>query len=508
MHTESGNNNSSWYELPHPSLPSLGTSLRKGHMNLRMLLLAGFGAMLVLILISGVVAVRIAEEIRSQETEHYDDFQDTQAILSRIEVNLLKAQIGTNDFLQNRARDMDDFYERQLWGIQQELENAHSMQEILSLTLQQKQTWNLLQAEVDEFWKMLAPIFEWTPRQKAVRAGRFLREEVFPRRSAILEIADQFSALNRQILQENQRAVVADASRQFRRWMLILGALSFLIALVVALWTTRYAGRLEGSLQAQYEESNAAKTNLQRLSAKLVHAQEDERRTIARELHDQIGQALTAIKVNLGMLEQKTGTVAPEIRDRIHESKVLAEQMVQEVRELSRLLRPAMLDDLGLVPALEWYVRSFSRRFGIPVKLNTDRMLGRLPEEWETCIYRSVQETLTNTIRHSEATEVFIHLEQTPESLTLTVEDNGQGFELSSPAGGLGLIGMRERAHELGGTLSVESNQQSGTRIRIVLPAPPPAAAGNTIRIRVVLPAPPPAAAADQPAEAASEIYS
>ncbi len=431
--------------------------------------------MLLLILSSGLVAVRITEKIRSQETGHYDGFQETQAILGQIVVNLLKAQIGTDDFLQNRARDMDDFYERQLWGIRQELEIAHSKQELLFLTPQQRETWNLLQAEVDEFWKMLAPIFEWTPRQKAVRAGRFLREQVFPRRAAVLDIADQFSDLNRQILQENRRVVVADASRQFRSWMMLLGALSFLIALVVALWTTRYAGRLEGSLQAQYQESNAAKTNLQRLSAKLLHAQEDERRSIARELHDQIGQALTAIKVNLGMLEQKTGAGAPEIYDRIHESKLLAEQMVQEVRELSRLLRPAMLDDLGLVPALEWYVREFSRRFGIPVNLNTDRMLGRLPEEWETCIYRSVQETLTNTIRHSEATEVFIELAQTPESLTLSVEDNGQGFELSSPAGGLGLIGMRERAHELGGTLSVESNQQSGTRIRIVLPAPPPA---------------------------------
>jgi len=184
---------------------------------------------------------------------------------------------------------------------------------------------------------------------------------------------------------------------------------------------------------------------------------------------------LTAIRMNLGRMEQKAETASPELVPWLRESKLLAAQTVQEVRQLSRLLRPAMLDDLGLLPALEWYVREFSRRFSIPVNLDCDPDLGRLPEAWETCIYRSVQEALTNTIRHSAATEVWVALRQAGEEITLLVEDNGQGFEFTSPTGGLGLIGMSERANELGGSLTVETKNEKGARIRIVLPLPPPA---------------------------------
>jgi len=446
--------------------------LPQAQMDIRMLLLAGFGAMLLLILFSGLEAVRITEEIRHQETLSRTRFLQGEQTLSEIRANLLWASIWTNDFLQNRRQAMDDFYRRQLWGIRQELLIARSRQATLPLTPEQLKTWNDLQTRVEEFWEMLDPVLEWTPRQKYARASRFLSEQLIPRRTAILEISDQFRLLNQQVL-ENHTVEIAHLAQRFRHRMYLQVTISMLIGFVVAVWTMRYARRLEKRLQAQYEESIVAKNNLQRLSAKVVQAQEDERRAISRELHDQIGQALTAIKVSLGMVEQKLGTAAPELGERVRESKQLAEQMIQEVRDLSRLLRPTMLDDLGLVPALEWYVRNFSRRFGIPVQLNTDPMLGRLPEEWETSIYRTVQEALTNTMRHSEATEVFIELQQTEVCLLLSVEDNGQGFEFTSPAAGLGLMGMSERARELGGTLSVESNQQAGTRIRIQLPLPP-----------------------------------
>lgn len=446
--------------------------LRRVEADIRLLLLAGFGAMLLLILVSELEAVRIMEEIRQQEAISQNRFLEGERIMSEIRANLLLASTWTNDFLQNRTQAMEDFHRRQLWGLRQELQIARSKQAMLPLTEQQRETWNRLQAQVAEFWGMLEPVLEWTAWEKSVRASRFLNEQLIPRRAAILQVTDEFQKLNQQVL-ETHHAEIGRLARRFRNRMLWQVSISLLLGALVAFWTMRYARRLESRLQLQYQESMAAKNKLQRLSAKVVQAQEDERRAISRELHDQIGQALTAIKVNLGRVEQKFSNAAPELRERIRESKLLAEQMVQEVRDMSRLLRPTMLDDLGLVPALEWYVRSFSRRGGIPVHLNTDRLLGRLPEEWETCIYRTVQEALTNTKRHSEATEVFIELEQGADGVVLTVEDNGQGFELTSPAAGLGLVGMSERARELGGTLSVESKQQAGTRLRIRLPLPP-----------------------------------
>ncbi|MBI4464794.1 MAG: hypothetical protein HY647_08840 [Acidobacteria bacterium] len=452
--------------------------MRHAQADIGMLLLAGFGAMLLLILVSELESVRIMEEVRQQEAISQNRFLEGERVLPEIRTNLLLASTWTNDFLQNRTRAMEDFYRRQLWGLRQELQIARSKQDMLPLTAQQRETWDRLQAQVEEFWEMLEPVLEWTEWEKSVYATRFLRDQLIPRRAAILEITDEFQKLNQEVL-ENHHAEIGRLTQRFRTRMQWQMSISLLLGALVALWTIRYARRLERRLQAQYQESMAAKNNLQRLSAKVVQAQEDERRTISRELHDQIGQALTAIKVNLGRVEQKLGNAAPELGERVRESKLLAEQMVQEVRDLSRLLRPTMLDDLGLVPALEWYVRNFSRRSGIPVHLNTDRLLGRLPEEWETCIYRTVQEALTNTMRHSEATEVLIELQRADGSVVLIVEDNGQGFEFASPAAGLGLMGMSERARELGGTLSVESKQQAGTRIRIQLPLPP-ATAGMT----------------------------
>ncbi|MBI3895814.1 MAG: sensor histidine kinase [Acidobacteria bacterium] len=442
--------------------------------DIRMLLIGGFGAMLLLILISGLEAVRISEKIREQETASRTRFLEGEQVLSNIRTNLLWASIWIGDFLQSGTESTDDFYRRQLWGIRQELQIAHTQQAMLPLTAEQVETWNRLQIQVEEFWRTLEPVLEWTSREKARQAGRFLREVVIPRRTAILQLTDEFTQLNHMVL-ENQNLEITKTASQFRLRMILNVLLSTLVGAMVALGTMRYARRMEIRLQEQYQESMTARNNLERLSAKVVEAQEEERRAISRELHDQIGQALTAIKVNLGMIEQKAA-VGPELRERIRESKHLVEQAMQEIRDLSRLLRPTMLDDLGLVPALEWYVRGFSRRFGIPVGLEIDRSLRRLPEQWETSIYRSVQEALTNTIRHSEASKVFIHLEQSSENLILTVEDNGQGFEFSSPKGGLGLIGMSERARQLGGTLSVESKQQAGTRIRIILPLPPMAA--------------------------------
>ncbi|MBI4460369.1 MAG: MCP four helix bundle domain-containing protein [Acidobacteria bacterium] len=440
-----------------------------------MLLLAGFGTMLLLILVSGLESVRITETIRERETLGHSRFLEGERVLYDIRANLLWSSIWMGDFLQSRTETTDDFYRRQLWGIRQELQIARTQQAMLLLTAEQVEIWNRLQVQVEDFWAMLEPVLQWSQQGKLRQGGRFLREEVIPRRAAILQITEELTKLNRQVL-DNQNAEIARMAREFRIRMIVHVVLSTLLGAAVALWTMRYARRLEARLQEQYQESVTAKSNLERLSAKVVEAQEEERRAISRELHDQIGQALTAIKVNLGMVEQKTTGVSPELRERMRESKQLVEQCMQEIRDLSRLLRPTMLDDLGLVPALEWYVRGFSRRFGIPVSLEIDPNLGRLPEQWETSVYRSVQEALTNTIRHSEATKVFIHLEQTAESLLLTVEDNGQGFEFNSPKGGLGLIGMSERARQMGGMLSVESKQQAGTRIRVTLPLPPPAA--------------------------------
>ncbi|OFV94872.1 MAG: hypothetical protein A3F68_01580 [Acidobacteria bacterium RIFCSPLOWO2_12_FULL_54_10] len=443
--------------------------------DIRMLLVGGFGAMLLLILFSGLEAIRINGDIRREATTMRNRFIETEQVLSNVRTNLLWASIWIDDFLRSRTDGTDDFYRRQLWGIRQELQIAWTQQAMAPLTTEQTETWNRLRMQVENFWTMVEPVLNSAQRLDTQQADRALREEMVARRSAILKLTDEFTELNRGVLQ-NQSVAIEKWADDFRTRMILNVLLSTLVGAIVAFWTVRYARRLETKLQEQIQESVTSKHNLERLSARVVDLQEEERRAISRELHDQIGQALTAIRVNLGMIEKKVAASgARELVERIRESKVLAEQTMQEIRDLSRLLRPSMLDDLGLVPALEWYARSLTKRSGIPVQLEISKNIGRLPEQWETSLYRSVQEALTNTIRHSEATKVYIRLETADDRLVLTVEDNGHGFNPNRSSGGLGLIGMKERARQLGGTATFDSLKPAGARVRIELPLPPQA---------------------------------
>ena len=168
--------------------------------------------------------------------------------------------------------------------------------------------------------------------------------------------------------------------------------------------------------------------DLQRLSAKLVHAQEEERRVIARELHDEVGQVLSAIKVELTLAEhaiESEGGPAHALAD----VRSIADGALHSVRDLSHLLHPALLDDLGLPAAIDWYLKGFGRRHGVRVDLLHDHMDDRLLPEIETAVYRIVQEALTNVARHAHARSCRVYLQRLPATVLITIEDDGVGFD-------------------------------------------------------------------------------
>jgi signal transduction histidine kinase len=217
--------------------------------------------------------------------------------------------------------------------------------------------------------------------------------------------------------------------------------------------------------------------DLQRLSAKLVSAQEDERRAIARELHDEVGQALTAIKVELSLAGRGLAANARE-GAAFEEARKLTDHGLQLVRDLSQMLHPAMLDDLGLPETVAWYLNAFSKRTGVRTELIQDRIEERLASEIETCLYRIVQEALTNVARHAEARSCRVYLQRLPRTVLLTVEDDGRGFPpRKGPAGearrGLGLLGIEERVSGFRGSLTIETAPGKGTRLTVELPALP-----------------------------------
>jgi signal transduction histidine kinase len=248
------------------------------------------------------------------------------------------------------------------------------------------------------------------------------------------------------------------------------------------LWVSLYTGfavavlsisltiRLEKKYQEEHSEALAAKEDLQRLSARLVAAQEQERQTLSRELHDQVGQALTAIKIDVARAEQGLGPAQTDLAERLRRARQGAEDTLEIIRRLSMLLRPSMLDDLGLSAALGWYAKQFTASTAIRVSLHDDGSADQLPDAHKTSLYRIVQEALTNCARHSEARSVVINLGSEEGRYIVRIEDDGKGFVPTPETRGLGLIGITERVAEMKGILELNSSPGSGTKIMVSIP--------------------------------------
>jgi PAS domain S-box-containing protein len=219
-----------------------------------------------------------------------------------------------------------------------------------------------------------------------------------------------------------------------------------------------------------------AERSLQQLSARLLRLQDEERRRIARQLHDTTGQSLAALRLNLSRIGRSAATADPAAKDAVDESIALTEQSISEIRTLSYLLHPPLIDEAGLLPSLRWYVRGFQERSGIKVTFEAPEEIDRLRPDFETAVFRIMQEALTNIQRHSGSAVARVRLEREPQSVRLQIEDEGRGMpghlrgrEEAMAAAGVGIAGIRERVRELGGRVEIQSEDR-GTRIVVTLP--------------------------------------
>jgi signal transduction histidine kinase len=221
-----------------------------------------------------------------------------------------------------------------------------------------------------------------------------------------------------------------------------------------------------------FEEVRLTREQLRALSRSLVGIQEAERAAVARELHDEAGQSLSYLLLALGILKREAGD-AEAVHSRAEMLEEMIDSLLENLHRMAARLRPAALEHLGLIPALEQYVETFINQSGIPTQFEVVALKGeRLSPELETALYRVVQEALTNVTRHAEATHVDVLLELRGDQVVLIVEDNGVGFdvETATEEGRLGLVGMRERAQMLGGTWMIESTPGKGTTIVVEVP--------------------------------------
>jgi signal transduction histidine kinase len=286
---------------------------------------------------------------------------------------------------------------------------------------------------------------------------------------SMLAIADQIGTINESQLNAGRLKVEATFQQSRRRLAITIG-LTIGLGLVLAAFSMRKILGLETETAVRYREISDARAELKLLSARLVEAQEDERRSISRELHDEVGQALTGVLVEMANLSTLIrGKDMDRVAAKADEIKKLIENSISVVRNMALLLRPSMLDDLGLVPALQWQAREVSKRSGVWVKVEAEQVSEELPEEHKTCIYRIVQEALHNIVQHAEARNVKVTVRQEPDRLLLTVEDDGKGFQPKQERG-MGLLGIEERVSYLGGRFVVDSGPGRGTALNISLP--------------------------------------
>jgi signal transduction histidine kinase len=445
--------------------------------TIRGALVAGFAIVFGLWALSGYELVRRLRDVEQRTAAEHEAALRGERVLSTVRTNVLLGSIYLRDALIDNRPLTHNYYRDELDDIRADVERVLPGYVIEVTSDEERKHWNELQTELTEYWKSRGLVFSPDAPLNTNDAAAVLRRRVVPSRETILTIVDRIAELQA-LSQERHEAEVSQLYAELRQRLLLIGSIAMVVGVGVALFAARHVTVLEGELMRQRLGEQQTRQELERLSARLVTVQEEERRNLARELHDEVGQALTAIKMDVAVALRSSPLGSRE-KSSLEDARSIAEDTLQSVRDLSQLLHPSMLDDFGLPETVSAYLRGFSKRTGIKTELRQHGMEERLRPEAEVCVYRIVQEALTNVARHSGARSVIVALERSPLLLELAVEDDGRGLDTKSVrtavAGGLGLIGMRERAQALGGTFALKSRRDEGTRIVVQIPVASPA---------------------------------
>ena len=442
----------------------------------RLLLWIGFGGLLALMAVLGVSAVSLLYQIELRQQRIRTDYLERDRTIEELRSGIYLSGTYARDFLLD-SNDQTAIHHRD-----QFLQERSTVTSLLSeygrvARPPERAALAQLSREIDAWFSTIEPALLWTAEERRSRGYAFVENEILPRRMLAVGLADRVHELTEKQFELSSEEVGAlfAAFRARLVGMLIFTILAGSLLAGFALWRIL---RLERESELRFEESQHAREKLKRLSAELVQAQESERRRISRELHDEVGQVLSAIMIGLGNLRS---AVRQNDMDESLKQLQLVQDMTQRnasvVRNISLLLRPTMLDDLGLIPALKWLAREVSRTTSLHVDVDAANApenlpLENLPEDHRTCVFRTVQEAIHNAARHSGATESRVRVEIAPGSrLHVSVQDNGRGFNPAEDRG-LGILGMKERVARLGGSLRIDSSRGRGSTVSFDLPLP------------------------------------
>ena len=427
------------------------------HRNIFRVLIAGFALVMLLLLAAAVVGVRNIEAIQQSARSLLREQSVTNGLIDELH----RQQTSLSEVFSILARDPDSVdYD----GIIAQLDAADRDIERISQAGAQtdvRDLWMRLRLASSDFSHEAHRILSVENPQTYASLDLFRDHEAF-----ISVVAKLIEAEYRKV--SAAQAQIDRLSSRLRNVSLLFASLSVALALVFAVITVRMVSQLTHGMEWQAAE-------LGRVSWHMLEDQEATARRFSHELHDELGQALTAVKTNLSALDAG----APADRHRLDDCLELVDGAIGNVRQMSQLLRPTILDDFGLEAGLRWLTEGFAARTGTEVNFSSN-LSGRLPDETETHLFRIAQEALTNVARHSGAKRVEVKLESLDTQVRLTVSDDGRGMKLDRAAApprigvgrpaAMGMVGMRARARSAGGDITVRSRPGEGVLIEVRVP--------------------------------------
>ncbi len=434
----------------------------------RRLLLLGFGGLLLLLAFTGLNALSVLRKIEIRSETIREDYFSRDRILEQLRSDIYLSGTYVRDLLLEQDPTRADLHRRELQETRARVK-ANVARYNGMLRSEERGPFREFAKEVESYFDSLRPALEWNAAQRHAFGYAFMKDSLLPRRLTIVNLADQIGAVNQKQMETGNQHIL-NLFSTFRRFLILFLVLTLVCGALLAGGSIQRILRLERLSAARFEEVEHARTALRELSARLIAVQESDRRSLSRELHDEIGQSLSALLLGIGNVAAVLPADAnADARAQLQDLRRLAERTVAVVRDMSLLLRPSMLDDLGLIPAVQWQAREVGRTSNVSVQVKAESVPEDLPEEHRTCIYRIVQEALRNVVRHANAKTVRINLDQIGQELVLTIQDDGTGF-IPEREKGLGLLGMEERVNHLHGCFRIESTPGVGTSIRVELP--------------------------------------
>jgi signal transduction histidine kinase len=434
----------------------------------RSVLRNGFAVIIGLLALSTILAYTIQESFSRRSVEIHREFVQSQDLLTDLRRVLWMTGIAARDYYLNKSPNRGPHYEREVAALREE---AMKLIPHLRHAGAHEDTVRELEYRFGDLWTTLGA--SGAAGLDGKSPYEFIQREVVPRRDAAGEVVRELERANNDALTDSEKRFRSTRIAATRSLLLLLGA-CLIAGVVVAFASMKYSNHLERQATEQFIAVSDAKQQLEQLSTRLMDIQEEERTRLSRELHDEVIQNIAVLRMEVNRAAAAVPPEMAELKRSLTEAKTLAESTMRSVRDISMLLRPSLLDDLGLEPALQAQAEDFTRRTGTRCDLNTRGLTDDLPEGVKTCVYRVVQEALRNCEKHSRATRVAIDGSQSATRLMVEIRDNGVGY--APPEQGrqspfhLGVLGMRERAAGLGGTLTTESAPNEGTVVRLDIP--------------------------------------